>query len=653
MANYKKSFNFRHGVQVDSDNFIVNANGLVGIGTTLPSQFLDVYGNAQVSETVTSKHLSISGVSTFTTVNVGSAVTITSSSGIISATSYYGDGATLSNLPTSQWIDVDVGLGFTSIYAQGHVGIATTNPKFSLQIGGNDDVNNFVAGVGINSSGDIKATGVITSTNFDGTNLSVGVATITDLGVNGISTARYVNIIGIATLSNAQITALNASGISTFVNVSAGIITATTFSGNLTGDVTGDVVGNVTGVATGASALTGTPDIIVGIVTASDLNIGTSGTVFTTLDSGRIGVGTAIPGSEIQVRKPSGSLVEVISDSGESTISIGQSVGVGNSSAYLRYGNPAAELNLVNNDTGSINFIIHDGGAGINTGNFKWFYGQTNNNLMNLTYDGKLGVGIANPTHQLHVVGTSTVTGDGSIGEDLNVGGGANIDGNLTVRQDISCDNLSLTGGIAANINVNTGISTFALMDIQDGLEVSVIGIGTQAGMTGSRLVRGGETEGIDCYDASALFGYVGVGSTALRGEVYPDGLKPDLNVYGLITAGALGINTNSVQPASAGTGIGIHSSFLGITASQVFADDTSVIGIGTTAPRCAVDCSDAGKPGPGGGVGFSTGRYFLPPVIENLTVRNGLSAVAGAIIYYVPDNKHQGYNGSTWNDLY
>ncbi len=59
MANYKKSFNFRHGVQVDSDNFIVNANGLVGIGTTLPSQFLDVYGNAQVSETVTSKHLSI------------------------------------------------------------------------------------------------------------------------------------------------------------------------------------------------------------------------------------------------------------------------------------------------------------------------------------------------------------------------------------------------------------------------------------------------------------------------------------------------------------------------------------------------------------------------------------------------------------------
>ena len=42
MANYRKSFNFRNGVQVDNDNFIVDANGLVGIGTSVPSEFLDV-----------------------------------------------------------------------------------------------------------------------------------------------------------------------------------------------------------------------------------------------------------------------------------------------------------------------------------------------------------------------------------------------------------------------------------------------------------------------------------------------------------------------------------------------------------------------------------------------------------------------------------
>ena len=45
MANIKKSFNFRNGVQVDDDNFVINANGLVGIGSTIPRDFLDVRGN--------------------------------------------------------------------------------------------------------------------------------------------------------------------------------------------------------------------------------------------------------------------------------------------------------------------------------------------------------------------------------------------------------------------------------------------------------------------------------------------------------------------------------------------------------------------------------------------------------------------------------
>jgi hypothetical protein len=39
MANIKKSFNFRNGVQVDDDNFVINPNGLVGIGTTIPREF--------------------------------------------------------------------------------------------------------------------------------------------------------------------------------------------------------------------------------------------------------------------------------------------------------------------------------------------------------------------------------------------------------------------------------------------------------------------------------------------------------------------------------------------------------------------------------------------------------------------------------------
>ena len=41
MANIKKNFNFRNGVQVDDDNLLVTSTGLVGIGTTIPNEALD------------------------------------------------------------------------------------------------------------------------------------------------------------------------------------------------------------------------------------------------------------------------------------------------------------------------------------------------------------------------------------------------------------------------------------------------------------------------------------------------------------------------------------------------------------------------------------------------------------------------------------
>ena len=87
MANIRKSFSFRNGVQVDEDNFIVNANGLVGIGTSIPSQNLDVRGTAKVVGLVTASDLFIAGVSTISEIRVGSAITI-GNSGIITATSF-------------------------------------------------------------------------------------------------------------------------------------------------------------------------------------------------------------------------------------------------------------------------------------------------------------------------------------------------------------------------------------------------------------------------------------------------------------------------------------------------------------------------------------------------------------------------------------
>ena len=82
MANIRKSFNLRNGVQVDEDNLFVNSLGNVGLGTTVPSETLDVRGNIKTVGVVTAIGAFISGglesvgVSSFSgNVHVGSAIT--------------------------------------------------------------------------------------------------------------------------------------------------------------------------------------------------------------------------------------------------------------------------------------------------------------------------------------------------------------------------------------------------------------------------------------------------------------------------------------------------------------------------------------------------------------------------------------------------
>ena len=173
MANIKKSFNFRNGVQVDDDNLLVTSTGLVAIGKTIPTEALDVIGNVVVSGVTSSVEANI-GLLTATTFNpteiIGAGVSI--SSGIITNPSmdatgivtYYGDGQYLQNLPTSQL--TTVGGGNTNIFIIPSVGIGTTNPQFNFQVG--NDVNSGASGVGISSDGNIKASGIVSATTFVG-----------------------------------------------------------------------------------------------------------------------------------------------------------------------------------------------------------------------------------------------------------------------------------------------------------------------------------------------------------------------------------------------------------------------------------------------------------------------------------------------------
>ena len=479
MANIRKQFNFRNGVQVDDDNLVVSPTGLVGIGTTVPTELLHVNdGNARISGFLTASQLrgqtlSVSDTATIENVEVGNTLIgagISIRSGFITATdpsgivTYYGDARFLQGLPTSQWLDKDVGLGFTSIYNRGFVGVATDDPRHTLQIGGTTDPLNFGNGVGINSTGDIYATGIVTAYSFAGIGSEL---TLLD-GAN----------IGLGTISNDRLPILENDRIPSNINVS-GIITAVTFSGSLTGDVTGDVTGNVTGIATGAEGLVGTPDIIVGILTASavaassfiggitgdvtgtattarsltsdadvdinDLTVGVA-TVSNILSATLIGVGTDSElTSDITIRKfNSPSILQLSSGINtttniESLVSLGSTTSLSENSGGIRYSNPNTafpyslyeSLDLINFGNGNVNYYLQAGTAGVGTGDFHWHH-TGSNNLMTLTYGGSLGIGKTDPTARLEVTGV-TSTSDLFVQNSVEVGGNIAVDGDISV----------------------------------------------------------------------------------------------------------------------------------------------------------------------------------------------------------------------------
>ena len=103
MANYKKVFNFREGVQVDEQTFVVNGS-LVGIGTSIPEKFFDVRRDATFSGLTTFSEVIISAGATLET-GIGKSVIIgdfSFTNGILTArsgvVSFFGDANIVTNV---------------------------------------------------------------------------------------------------------------------------------------------------------------------------------------------------------------------------------------------------------------------------------------------------------------------------------------------------------------------------------------------------------------------------------------------------------------------------------------------------------------------------------------------------------------------------
>ena len=515
MANIRKTFNFREGVKVD-DSVLVVAGARVGIGSTIPTKTLDVKGDAIFTGQVSSSTLIVSGVSTFSDVGIGTEISIESSSGIITASKFYGDASTLSNIPTSQWTDMDVGLGFTSIYNSGNVGVGTTDPRFTMQIG-SDPRTVGKEGVGIDGvNGNIQSSGIITATSFVGNGSSITSLNGSNINSGTIAAARVATLNQDTTGTAALAEGLTGTPDVTVNDIasrhvnSSGVITATSFVGDLTGNAD---------TATIASGLSTTVDY-----TVNNLITGIG-------SFGSIGIGTTQPVSDIQILK-SGNSVITLGRGGSATGNNG-AISFGKETVGFPYSN-ANSLDIINYGIGNVNFYLEGGSVGVTTGDFFWHRRGNYSRLMTLTNGGRLGIGVTQPINDLHVVGTSTVTSNAFFGNDVNIKGDVDITGGLTVGSfSVSTLSADVTGNLTGNVNAASGLSTFTNAKITSGL-----GIGTDAPTTGLALNSGTSRvsvningsigikttdtyfSGINALNANTIVGSVGAGTTILKSSI-------------------------------------------------------------------------------------------------------------------------------------
>ena len=534
MANIRKAFNFRSGLQVDNDNFVINANGLVGIGTSVPQNYLlNVYGDTRTTGLTTTQDLNVSRnveISGITTVGVLTASSIDVANGVnvsgalTAATLKLASGETVDNL-----------IGFartTFITDNGGVGLHTTS-----KIGINTTTSPGASDPELSVIGNVDVTGIITANTFSG-NITG------DVNSSGVSTFTELKV-------------------GTAITMSAGIVTATTFIGNLTGTVTGTAT-TATNLADGANITTGTindarlPDAIT-----SNINI-LSGTSY----FNQIGVNTTTPSSDIHVRKNIQTEIQVTSDSNASLIGLGRSENITGYNGVLRYGNTDGafsqfsdpySLDIMNYGTGNLNFYLNPSNIAGTTGGFFWH--KETQRLMALTSAGNLGVGLTNPLYKLQVNGTAYVSGNVEFGNNLNLTNNLILasSGSIGINSSSPAQKLDVVGNIAATGNiVSVG-------------NITAGSISTTSG-TSSQFLKADGSIDSSTYLTSTTLNIVSDTAPQLGGDLDPN--SNDITGTGNIN---LSGSATVVDGFTSGTGGPVRISVVGTTLTF------TVVGVGST----------------------------------------------------------------------
>jgi len=704
MANIKKNFNFRNGVQVDDDNLLVTDTGLVGIGTTIPNEALDVRGNIVVTGFTSSTNAKI-GFLTVTTFEpskiIGAGISIVS--GIVTATgtgiiTFFGDATNLQGMPTSQWADKDVGLGFTSIYnTGGNVGVGTEDPRSTFQVGNNADAAE--KGVGISSVGNINATGIITASSFIGAVTGDVTGRITgdvvgNINSAGVSTAVTLDVNGDLDVDgHANIDNLSVAGVSTFTglidgngganidNVQIGVTgdnEIDTSTGNLTidsagGTVTVDDQFAVTGLSTFTGAIdanggatidnvqigvtgnneidTSTGNLTIdsagGTITVDD-NLGVTGTSTFSDDVGVVGLTTTktllVTGISTFTGNVNASYVGASSTSFATKLGVGTTEAPVNDIQVRKSGDVEIQ---VTSETGSAGLTVGRETGNLDTNNAEFRYGEVS---AGVPYSSAQSLDILN-------------YGTGNFNYHISANNAGAVDGDFHWHKGKNSARLMTLTGIGGSLGI--GIT-------QPTKELDIVGAGNFSGnlTVGNNLTVGGLLVG---NVQGTLTGNVSGTLAGNANATVGVSTLNNLTIAGVVTTGSLtasnrvAIGTDSIEHAfivndledpafdespqvfvtsSGGVGIRTTSELANVSINAHEASAVvGALGVGSTVIVGSVDMRASGR--------TATTRFMMPPQVTTTQRGNLVGVIAGAMVYNTTLNRLQVFNGTVWKDCF